>query len=296
MDQNITGKNVFMTGATSGFGKIVAMHIADLGANVTVLARDNSKSETLNIEYQKKNPDGKGSIEFVEGNLNSFSSVASACEKVKSKVKYLDIIVHNAGIMNFNPVLSVDGIEETLQVNLLAPMLINHLLFPLFDNTKNNKVIYTASGLHQGDINFNNIEFKNNFNGFRVYRQSKLGVILMCRLLDNKLNSNNINFYSNHPGLIRTDLGRSAGLFAKFIFWAMGKSPEKGAQTLIYLLENDKNVLRGGEYYAYKQVKKITPQSYNLETAEKLLTVIKEYLKSCLNEPSLIFPQNEKNI
>ena len=296
MNTNITGKNIFMTGATSGLGKVAALHVAGLGANVTILARDNKKAEKLITEFKLKFPAGTGSIDYVEGDLNSFSSVISACKIFKSKVNQPDIIVHNAGIMNFQHVTTEDGIEETLQVNLLSPMLINHILLPEIDSNKECRVIFTASGLHQGDINFENIEFKGNFRSFRVYRQSKLGVILLVRLLDKKLKEQNISFYSNHPGLIRTELSRNAGWFPKLIFWFMGKSPEKGAETLIYLLESDKNDLSGGEYYAYKKVKTITPQSYDMETATKLLKVTQDYLMEYLNTPSIIFPVNETTV
>jgi NAD(P)-dependent dehydrogenase (short-subunit alcohol dehydrogenase family) len=296
MNTNITGKNIFMTGATSGLGKVAALHVAGLGANVTVLARDKAKAEKLLNDFKFKFPASMGNIDYVEGDLNSFSSVVSACSDYKSKVNQPDVIVHNAGIMNFQPVNTVNGIEETLQVNLLSPMLINHLLVPEIDSKKECRVIFTASGLHQGDINFENIEFKGNFSSFRVYRQSKLGVILLVRLLDKKLSEQNISLYSNHPGLVRTELSRNAGWFPKLIFWFMGKSPEKGAETLIHLLESDKNDLKGGEYFAYKKVKTITPQSYDMGTAEKLLKVTEDYLKEYLNEPSIIFPVNETTV
>ena len=294
MNPNIAGKNIFMTGATSGLGKVAALHVAGLGANVFVLARDKSKTELLIKEFKSSFPESTGNIDYVEGNLNSFSSVVNACENVKTKIKHLDIIVHNAGIMNFKPIFTENGIEETLQVNLLSPMLINHHLVPHINANGESKVIFTASALHQGDINFDNIEFKDNFSSFKVYRQSKLGVILLVRLMDKRLNDKSINFYSNHPGLVRTELGRNAGWFPKLFFWLMGKSPAKGAETLIYLLENDKNELSGGEYYAYKKVKNITPQSNDMETAEKLLNIAKDYLKPYLSNTSLIFPLMEK--
>ena len=289
MNSNITGKKIFMTGATSGLGKVAALHVAGLGANVTVLARDKKKAEKLINEFKLKFPACTGNIDFVEGNLNSFASVVSACNYYKSKSLQPDTIIHNAGIMNFKPVTTENGIEETLQVNLLSPMLINHILMPEIDSNRECRVIFTASGLHQGEINFENIEFKGNFSSFRVYRQSKLGVILLVRFLNKKLSEQNISFYSNHPGLVRTELSRNAGWFPKLIFWFMGKSPEKGAETLIHLLESDKNDLSGGEYYAYNKVKSITPQSYDMETAAKLLKVTEDYLKEYLNKPSIIF-------
>lgn len=51
-------------------------------------------------------------------------------------------------------------------------------------------------------------------NGFNAYRQSKLEVILLCRLLAKKLSSINIGVYCEHPGLVNTKLGRDANWFS----------------------------------------------------------------------------------
>lgn len=276
-----------MTGATSGLGKVAAINAASKGATVIVIARDKAKGVELIADLKKTNAKALGKIEIIEGNLSSLKSVASACQEVRSKYSKLDILVHNAGIMNFSPIQTEDGIEETLQVNLLAPLLISHLLVDLLKDRTQAKIIFTSSGLHQGEINFENLEFKNNFVSFKVYRQSKLGVILLCRLLAKQLND--IGVYCQHPGMVRTNLGRSAGMFSKLIFWLMGKTPEKGAETLSFLIEQKPKDLVSGEYYAYNQVTKTTTQSYDMVVAEKLLKTVQVYLKDYIKEASAVF-------
>ncbi|MCP4438185.1 MAG: SDR family NAD(P)-dependent oxidoreductase [Aureispira sp.] len=285
---------VFMTGATSGLGKVAACHIANKGAKLIVLVRNTQKGKQLLVDYKKLYPEGKGAIELVEGNLNSFESIIRACQCIKDKYAHLDMIINNAGIMNFSLTETVDGIEETLQVNLLAPILISHLLFDLLVKSKASKIINTASGLHQGIINFDNLEFKKGFSSFKSYRQSKLGLILLGRLLAKELESDKIKVYSQHPGMVRTELGRSAGWLSKAIFWLMGKSPEKGAQTLIYLAETVDASLVSGEYYANKKVTKITPESYDLNVAQQLLDVVQQYLEPYIKQSSPIFDIKEK--
>ena len=86
-----------MTGATSGLGKVAALYSAGLGANLTVLARDKKKAEKLIAEFKLKFPADTGSISYVEGDLNSFASVVSACNNFKSKANQADmqkIVVH----------------------------------------------------------------------------------------------------------------------------------------------------------------------------------------------------------
>ncbi len=277
-------KIIFMTGATSGLGKISAIKAARNGALVIVLARDKIKSQALKTEFKKQYPDSSGKIEIIEGNLNSLDSVYSACKEVKLKYPVIDMIINNAGIMNFEYRQTVDDIEETLQVNLLSPLLICHMLFENLKKSNDPKIIFTSSGLHQGKINFDNLEFKNFFSSFKVYRQSKLGVILICRLLAKSLEKHRVGIYSQHPGMVRTNLGRSAGWFSKMIFYFMGKSPDKGSQTLSYLIETPNSKLKSGEYYADKIITKTTIESYDLEVAKKLLrtliTYLDQYIKS----------------
>lgn len=281
-------KTFFMTGATSGLGKEAALALAKKGNTIIALVRNKTKGEQLISLNQKLNPN-KGNIKLIEGDLNSFDSIKKACEKIKLRFVKLDCIILNAGIMNFRHIKTENDIEETFQVNLLSPLLICHHLIDLLKESKNAKIIFTASALHQGDINYNDIEFNNNFSGFKVYRQSKLGVILICRLLAQKLAPHDITICSQHPGLVKTELGRSAGWFSKLIFSLMGKSAKKGAENLIYLMETSKNKLISGEYYVNKKVKEITPQSYDINTAEKLLKVIRKYLSKYISTESLIF-------
>ncbi len=110
------------------------------------------------------------------------------------------------------------------------------------------------------------------------------------RLLAQKLDEKNIGVYTQHPGLVNTNLSRSAGWLSKLIFNRMGTTPEKGAETLIYLAETPSDELVSGEYYTKKHVQKITNESYDLEMADKLLDLIKGYLKKYVTETSLIFP------
>jgi hypothetical protein len=93
---------------------------------------------------------------------------------------------------------------------------------------------------------------------------------------------------------VNTKLGRDANWFSNLFFRVMGISPEKGARTLIYLAEEDKQNLVSGEYYAKMEVKKITKQSYDLMVAQKLLDTLEVYIKDYVATPSLIFETSIK--
>ena len=279
---------IFMTGATSGLGLVAACELAAEGATLIATARNPNRGDRLIQTYQKKYPQGKGTIEIVICDLASFDSIISACNQVKEKFSHLDILINNAGLWNFSYRETDNHIEETLQVNAIAPLLLNHLLLELLQKADAPKSIFTASGLHQGEINFGNLEYKRGFSGFLAYRQSKLAVILMTRWLSRHLEKAGVGVYCLHPGLVSTDLGRKSGWFAHLFFKVFGISAKKGARTLIFLAKTEKDKLVSGEYYFKKRVRKITAQSYDLEVAQKLADRFKDYLKGYLDSGSLL--------
>ena len=280
---NIANKTVLFTGATSGLGRVAALKIAAEGAKVIALYRDREKGETLIDDFKGQYPNSSGSIELVECDLSSLKSVRSTCNFIKENYTLLDIIVNNSGTWNFTYSQTEDGIENTFQVNLLAPKLFIDLLLNLLFKSDNPKVINTASALHQGTINFEDIEFKKSFSGFKSYQQSKLGIILLTRFYQNQFVERGVHFYSQHPGLVDTGLVRKGGAISKLFFKIFGKNPKKGAETLIHLLFSSPSELSNGEYYANrKPTKTKTSESYDLELAEKLNSVCNKYLENYL--------------
>ncbi len=291
--KHLNDKIIFMTGATSGFGKVAAWEMARKGATVITTYRNQEKADALLADYQQRYPEGAGTIRFVKCDLNSLESVDDACREVKNKYPRLDMILNNAGIMNMHYKESSDGIEQTLQINLLAPALIIHNLSGMLEDAADPRIINTASGLHQGVIQFQDPEFKKDFKGMESYRQSKLGIILLGRYMSTEKAHSKIKIFTQHPGIIRTELGRDFNFFFRAVFWLMGKSLNKGAETLLHLVESPLENLDPGEYYANKQIATTTPESHDLKMAEKLLKMIKGYLKPYINESSIIFDTNE---
>jgi len=271
-------KTALITGATSGFGELIAKHLVNKGYSLIVLGRAKEKLDSLLQSLKEVKPDLK--IEQVICDLSSLKSIVNACETVCKLEVEIELLILNAGLWNFEFCETEDGIEETLQVNLLAPVFLLQRLSKLIPHHGNSKVIFTSSGLHQGLINFSDIEMRKNFSGFKSYRQSKLGLILLTRLFAKQENYSGIAFCAVHPGMVNTKLGRNAGWFSKFIFKLFGKSKEKGAETHNFLIDQSAKDLTSGAYYANSKITKTTKESYNLNTADKLLKLIQAYFDS----------------
>jgi NAD(P)-dependent dehydrogenase (short-subunit alcohol dehydrogenase family) len=264
-------KTIVFVGCTSGIGRAALQYFLKTQHQLIVLYRSEEKRQASLQNHSE-------AVLSIPCDLLSLASIQSACEAIKTHTDKVDILVNNAGMWEFGARNeSEDGIETTFQVNVLAPYFFQNSLRELLLKSDAPRVITTASALHTGTLNFDDLEFKQNFSGFKAYRQSKLSVVLLTRLWAKQ--NDKIQYFCFHPGVVSTELGRTAGWLAKTFFKWFGISPEKGAETLIHLMESEEISLQSGEYYTKKKVKKtFTKASYDLNAAQKLDQIVSTYL------------------
>ena len=273
-------KIVLITGATSGIGKETALGLAKLGATIVFTTRDNLKGEKTKKELIATT--NNKNIRMLKCDLASFESIRNCCKEFKSKYDKLHVLINNAGVWDFKRRESKDGIENIFATNYLAPFLMTNLLIDILKKSSPSHIINVTSGMHYGTINFDDIEFKQKFSGAKAYRQSKLGLILFTRFLAKKLEGTGVTVNCVHPGMNKTDLGRDAGGFSQMIFKLMGKNPEIGAETSIYLASSPDVENITGEYFAKEKIKRSSKESYDMDLAKKLWDVSEKYLKNDL--------------
>jgi NAD(P)-dependent dehydrogenase (short-subunit alcohol dehydrogenase family) len=270
-------KKYFFTGGTSGLGKAAVLSLLESGAEIIVASRSEEKAKDLREEAAHRGLSDSDLLKFVSCDLSSFDSIRSACAEIKSNSQPLDGIINNAGVWCFAQQETEDGIEKTLQVNLLAPYLIVQLLKSHLKPGA--RLIQTASALHQGSFDVENPELKGKYSGFRAYRQSKLGTILLTRWWAASREYDELYAYAQHPGLVSTELGREGNWFVRQFFQWFGKSPEKGAETLLFLTQTPNDHLENGAHYKNEKPKRTdTSTSRSMEWAEKVAAVCKRYL------------------
>lgn len=271
-------KTLFFTGGTSGLGRAAVMSLAAEGHHVLLAARNEALAQALIDDVARQHPESGGRLTFVRCDLASLSSVRNACEAVTRHYPQVDTIVNNAGLWSFDREETVDGLESTFQVNVVAPALIIDRLAPLLRTKGGGTIINTASGLHQGTIQFEDIGYAKSFSGFKAYRQSKLAIMLLTRLWAREFAADGIGVYSQHPGLVDTGLVRRGGWFARWFFRVFGRTPEKGAETLLWLIRAERETLKSGEFYADCKIKKATSTSEDLALAERVFGVVRAHL------------------
>ncbi|MFN3316290.1 MAG: SDR family oxidoreductase, partial [Raineya sp.] len=242
--------NILLTGATAGIGKETALALAQ---NHTLIlpVRNVAKGETLKKEILQKNPQAQ--IKLYQCDLASLEAIKSFAEQVKQDFERVDVLINNAGLWQNKFETSADGIELTWAVNHLAPFLLTNLLLESLKKAEKARIVNVASDLHQGEINWQDVEFKKNFSGLNAYKQSKLANILFTRLLAQKLQDTKITANALMPGFIASDLFQKMPSFVRWLVPVFAKTPKQGAETTIYLATSPEVEGISGEYFKDKK-------------------------------------------
>jgi NAD(P)-dependent dehydrogenase (short-subunit alcohol dehydrogenase family) len=121
---SLEGQRALVTGATSGIGRAVALHLARDGAQVLVHGRDAARGAQTVKEITA--PGGKAS--FVAADLSDPADV----HRLASDVGEVDILINNAGIALFGPTAEFDvaGFDKMFASNVRAPFLLVAALAP----------------------------------------------------------------------------------------------------------------------------------------------------------------------
>ena len=98
MSIDLSGKAALVTGASKGIGAAAAIHLADCGAKVALLAR--SADEIKRIAGEINAAHGSGTAIAISCDVADYSAVAGAVERTISAFGSLDVIVNNAGLID----------------------------------------------------------------------------------------------------------------------------------------------------------------------------------------------------
>lgn len=256
---NMTGKVALVTGVTSGVGTATAEAIAKTGAELFMVCRNKSKGDTVLADLKQKT--GNNKIHLLVGDLAVQADIRRVAQEFLETGKPLHLLINNAGVINMQRNLTVDGIEETFAVNHLAYFLLTELLRERIVASAPARIVSVASnayefckGIHFDDINYENRKYKT----FEVYGHSKLANILWTRELARQLDGSGVTANCVHPGAVRTGLGTQNGLLGKIIIKLVGpffRTPAKGAETSVFLATSDKvEGVSGNYFYNCKQL------------------------------------------
>ena len=274
----LNGKIAIVTGANSGMGMATTAALADMGATVIMLCRNEKRGKEALDKLMEKS---ERKLDLMLCDLGDFSSIKDFTDTFRGKYKSLDILVNNAGFISLDRQITKDGLERQFGVNHIGHFLLTMRLVDLFFS--GGRIVNVASGAHKtGNIHFDDINLTKHFNVIKAYSQSKLANVLFTRELAKRLQSKGITVNCCHPGAVATNIGisretgfgkRITGMLKPFF-----QTPEQGASTAIYLATSKEVSDITGEYFYKCKVAKSSKRSKDMELAKRLFEFSEQFL------------------
>lgn len=268
------GKNIFITGATSGIGKEMARIFCNVvGMNVFFGARNEEKAKILIEEIKGKNGENNkagGELFPVLMEQTDLNEVKKASLELKKHPKVqergLDIFVINAGVqLPEKEIITLqDGqkVEKTFLVNHLSHFLMTKILLPELKKKAKNKeearVVAISSRSHYAfEVDLDDLNFdKRPYKGMASYGVSKAYNVMFTNQLtellkkENDPNSVKVSANSMYPGVVRTEIGRNSAI-GKIIMKILPNSLslEEGTRVSIWTSLSEELVGKSGNFY-----------------------------------------------
>jgi NAD(P)-dependent dehydrogenase (short-subunit alcohol dehydrogenase family) len=242
-ETDMAGRTVVVTGASSGIGQAAARRLHGLGARVVVVGR--SPERTTAMAEEMGTPP-------VIADFARLAEVRTAAAQVLERCDRIDVLVNNAGLSVSRREHTDDGHEVTFQVNHLATFLFTSLLLDRLRASAPSRVVTTASFAHLWGLMWPANPENALVSGPVAYSSSKLDNILFTRELGRRLSGSGVLATCFNPGVVATGLGRqdATGLLYRTPLRRLMRSPEDGADTLVWLATAPADELEQGAYYS----------------------------------------------
>ncbi|MGJ5131581.1 SDR family NAD(P)-dependent oxidoreductase [Bradyrhizobium oligotrophicum] len=194
---DLRGKVAIVTGGNGGIGLGMARGLADAGADIAVVGRNEAKSQAAVADLAAR---GVNAI-AVTADVSDKDDVAAMVARVTSELGRIDILINNAGMSIRKPphVLELEEWQQVIDTNLTSAFLCSKAAYPALKANGGGKIINIGSMLSIFGASF-----------APAYAASKGGIVQYTRACACAWAPDNIQVNAILPGWIDTDLTRAA--------------------------------------------------------------------------------------
>src|SRR5215207_1335430 len=268
----MSGKVALVTGGTGGIGKAAATALTSMGAEVVVVGRNAEKGEAAVAEIREET--GNDDVSVLLADLSVQAEVRKLAEEFGERHDRLDVLVNNAGLVLSERNETPDGIEAQFAINHLAPFLLTNLLSDILKKSAPSRVVTVSSEAQRwGNMDFDDLQSTRKYKGFPVYGMTKLANIMFTYELAERLKGTGVSANCLHPGPVSTNFGKNnRGAMALFFSAAKPfmRSPEQGADTLIWLASSPEVEGVSGKYFSDRKEIEAKKVAYDLAVRRTL--------------------------
>jgi NAD(P)-dependent dehydrogenase (short-subunit alcohol dehydrogenase family) len=283
MQQNRSRQRVaLITGANTGIGRVTALELAKQGLHVFVACRSKQRTQALLEQARSAAPDAK--IEWLALDLASFESIHQCAEAFLSRGLPLHLLINNAGLAGAKGVTK-EGFELAFGVNHLGHFLLTSLLLERIQSSAPARIVTVASRAHYRapGIDWEALRAPTRSRlAIAEYGVSKLANILFSAELGRRLQGSGVTTYSLHPGVVASEVWRSAPKLLGALIKPFMLAPEEGAATSLYCATNAGVSEQTGLYYDKCQIKEPSKMARDLSMAAELWQRSEEWVRDYL--------------
>jgi NAD(P)-dependent dehydrogenase (short-subunit alcohol dehydrogenase family) len=266
------GKVIVITGATSGIGAVAAEKLASKGARILVIARDRARGETTLARLRELAPGLAHGVYYAD--LSLLAEMKRVAGEIAAAEPRIDVLINNAGAIFGKRHVTSDGLEVTFATNHMSYFVVTDRLRERLLASAPARVINISSEAHRRmKMDFGDLQNARGYGAFKAYGRSKLCNILFTRKLARRLTGTGVTVNCLHPGFVNTRFGDQARGTISFILRFAKKfaiSPEKGAETIVFLASAEEVAGVTGQYFYACRLKTPSMEAQDDGAAERL--------------------------
>ncbi len=275
-------KTILLTGGGRGLGRVTAEKLAAAGHRVLLTARTPTAAEAAVADIRRRH--AGATIEARSVDLSSLAEVRAFAAAELQRDGPIDVLYHIAGVMQTSPTrrVTVDGNEETLAVNVLAPYLLTGLLLPKLERAPAARVVMVSSRQHMPgshgapvDFDFNDPQLEHDYDPDRAYKNSKLAALWFTYELQRHLLPRPITANAVCPGFVPTTVAASTHgamrLFMTFVLPRMrfATSVDAATDSFVFMAVDPSLEGVGGKFFGEQHPIESSAESHDPDRARR---------------------------
>lgn len=283
------GKLAVVTGGNSGIGRAAAEGLARQGAHVVIACRNGSTA----AETAKTLTAATGrAVEVVPLDLADLDSVRAAAAEILGRWDRLDVLVNNAGLARTRRGVTKQGFETTFGVNYLGHVLLTELLLDRLRASAPSRIVMVGAHAHhlvRSGLDFGDLQSERSYRTMLAYGRSKLAAMYYTTALAERLDGSGVTVNGMHPGVVNTNFAVSLGATpvtrrlltsAYAVARHFMRSPEKGADTVVWLASSPEAEGVTGGYFVDRKPAEVSQAARDRDAARRLWTETERMLAS----------------